>query len=1175
MAMKIMPKVLPGGLHNLNKGSCDWGWQGLLAYGCQCCVVVVDPVTMQSVQVLDRHRGQVVKVKWARENYRHDLASPYCLRLASADINGKILVWDVVNGTVGAECVEGTKPIADMEWVSMQDVSHDLLVAIHPPSTLVLWNTENGSRLWKKTYNDLLMSFSFDPFDQNRLAFLGQDCVIFVDDFSLSKAPSSAGRKFYISSPTSQATAVSHSSSIEKLSEKRNSKSTIRRMSSILVGESNVKKDDETAAAECLQLAYHKACRHHLVLLYAREILILDLDINQTVSVIPMERSGSPFMTVIPLKQRDVMVCLHDNGSVALRVRRRLNHTHPSVPTAGATVQQAELDGSSPSGGAYDVFYDHRCQSDSLRVTKHNRVCAAVICPVTEKKIALIMSDGKTLVWELTTVDYVGNVALSAQSPLYTPGCGSPMNIIGDLLPEGNHSLNLGAISSSAPKLALSDLISHTPALLTESQANQNSLGGVEKHGVLLKFVLVGLLNGLAAPPVVLRMCPALTTKNFTLYQPLLAVGASPGIVQIYNLSSGQLYREFSMHSCTVHGIEWVSLRSFISFAHPTPVNVSGTVKNEIMLTDVNTGRSVQIRANADDECPIEYIRVSYLKQYFVILFKEKPFELWDLRTLTLLRQMPKNFPHVTALEWSPTHHVKMSKKRVPSESNGAAEASTSMLDLSSAATTPSAISPEETTTPAAPPPPDRKPSIAVREHFVFTDVNGLLYHFIVEGNLIKDGSKIPPDGNMGSITCIAWKAETLVLSDVDGNINLWDLKARISRAVPTSRGWIRKIKFAPGRGNMKLIVQYNDGVDVWDTQDVDRVACVRCPKDLSKVLDVEWAASDRPILACADGTIRITDITCSSGCSTMEDSQMPDPIFCPHILPPKASLTLKCRLQHQPWKKCYALNDEDVENADEITQIVSDQLYLLDTSLKQFFADCPFLTAQRCLLTAKLFGDESELMFWSVALHYLRAEKAEPSTKRMNSSYSKTGHGDLFVPCTPGREGLQDLVLFEGKQTTTSPGSDVSWLFIKDRSLETCYDVICDNVTFRGYQQRRVSLHDSKRATNEHTRKCAENLMLLGQADRAVQLLLETEPDSANYYADSLRACLVASIRSSGASQSTIKLVATNLIANGKLSEGVQLLCLIEKGLDACRYLQTYDQWDQAAWLAKVTVVT
>ena len=34
---------------------------------------------------------------------------------------------------------------------------------------------------------------------------------------------------------------------------------------------------------------------------------------------------------------------------------------------------------------------------------------------------------------------------------------------------------------------------------------------------------------------------------------------------------------------------------------------------------------------------------------------------------------------------------------------------------------------------------------------------------------------------------------------------------------------------------------------------------------------------------------------------------------------------------------------------------------------------------------------------------------------------------------------------------------------------------------------------------------------------------------------------------------------------------DGIQLLSLIDKGLDACRYLQAYGQWEQAAWLAKV----
>jgi len=87
------------------------------------------------------------------------------------------------------------------------------------------------------------------------------------------------------------------------------------------------------------------------------------------------------------------------------------------------------------------------------------------------------------------------------------------------------------------------------------------------------------------------------------------------------------------------------------------------------------------------------------------------------------------------------------------------------------------------------------------------------------------------------------------------------------------------------------------------------------------------------------------------------------------------------------------------------------------------------------------------------------------------------------------------------------------------------------------------------------------------------VQLLLETEPNNPAHYVDALRACLVATTRAEGDSQSTVKLVATSMIAAGKVAEGCQLLCLINKALDACRYLQTYGQWHQAIWLAKSTL--
>ena len=38
------------------------GWQGLLAYSCNYTVVVVDPLTQQLVQTLDKHKALVTKV---------------------------------------------------------------------------------------------------------------------------------------------------------------------------------------------------------------------------------------------------------------------------------------------------------------------------------------------------------------------------------------------------------------------------------------------------------------------------------------------------------------------------------------------------------------------------------------------------------------------------------------------------------------------------------------------------------------------------------------------------------------------------------------------------------------------------------------------------------------------------------------------------------------------------------------------------------------------------------------------------------------------------------------------------------------------------------------------------------------------------------------------------------
>lgn len=57
-----------------------------------------------------------------------------------------------------------------MDWLWNQDASHDLLLAVHPPNYIVLWNGDTGTKLWKKSYAENILSFSFDPFDPSNLA---------------------------------------------------------------------------------------------------------------------------------------------------------------------------------------------------------------------------------------------------------------------------------------------------------------------------------------------------------------------------------------------------------------------------------------------------------------------------------------------------------------------------------------------------------------------------------------------------------------------------------------------------------------------------------------------------------------------------------------------------------------------------------------------------------------------------------------------------------------------------------------------------------------------------------------------------------------------------------------------------------------------------------------------
>ncbi|CAB1343315.1 unnamed protein product, partial [Coregonus sp. 'balchen'] len=133
--------------------------------------------------------------------------------------------------------------------------------------------------------------------------------------------------------------------------------------------------------------------------------------------------------------------------------------------------------------------------------------------------------------------------------------------------------------------------------------------------------------------------------------------------------------------------------------------------------------------------------------QYLVVVFRDKPLELWDVRTGTLLREMAKNFPTVTALEWSPSHNLKSLKKKQMLAREAMAR-QTTLSDTEQSSVEYNVISLLQDAESKSE---GGGQAISAREHFVFTDTDGQVYHITVEGNTVKDGARIPPDVSLNS----------------------------------------------------------------------------------------------------------------------------------------------------------------------------------------------------------------------------------------------------------------------------------------------------------------------------------------------------------------------------------------------------------------------------------------
>lgn len=58
----------------------------------------------------------------------------------------------------------------------------------------------------------------------------------------------------------------------------------------------------------------------------------------------------------------------------------------------------------------------------------------------------------------------------------------------------------------------------------------------------------------------------------------------------------------------------------------------------------------MNLRKGHDEESMITSIKVSNMRQYLIVLFKEQPLEIWDLKNFVLIKKISRKSPHMTVL---------------------------------------------------------------------------------------------------------------------------------------------------------------------------------------------------------------------------------------------------------------------------------------------------------------------------------------------------------------------------------------------------------------------------------------------------------------------------------------------------------------------------------------------
>uniref|UniRef100_A0A0K0CU95 WD_REPEATS_REGION domain-containing protein n=1 Tax=Angiostrongylus cantonensis TaxID=6313 RepID=A0A0K0CU95_ANGCA len=194
-----MSNSLPGGLHPSNRNAIDWyvNSKGVIVYGSHNLLFVVDAFRFKRVQSIELHATAIDRVCWSPPFSITEQTRADDHRIASSDISGQIIISEPITATKKCQFAHAASHVLNMKWFIWKDMSRDFLLSLHSGDCLILWNTDNGEKMWSVTYTTSLFDMALDPFNShhNILLVSSLGCKIALCfDINLNTVPTNSCR---------------------------------------------------------------------------------------------------------------------------------------------------------------------------------------------------------------------------------------------------------------------------------------------------------------------------------------------------------------------------------------------------------------------------------------------------------------------------------------------------------------------------------------------------------------------------------------------------------------------------------------------------------------------------------------------------------------------------------------------------------------------------------------------------------------------------------------------------------------------------------------------------------------------------------------------------------------------------------------------------------------------